>query len=338
VNVQEFLEHIGAGPPAPVYLFCPWKGPRARTSSFEPLLAQRALERATSLFVDPSMKDLCYAAYFADETDAAEVADMARTVPFLTERRVVVVYRAERYASEPAGAALLRYLEAPSESTLLMLVTDQLDRRWKLYKACDKAGGIVDCPELKEHEVLLWARTEIESRGKDIDGTALRELVDRTGTHLSEVNNAIHLVCGFVGERDRITRDDVAAACTDVDEEEVWALTDAIARSDTGTAVRVLREIVDPNKNEFQILGSINWLLKSAYAVAAGGPTRNKLSTFVARKVTPLADKLGREKFRDAFALCLDTDLMLRSTGVDRSLALELLVIKLAAPRTAKRA
>ncbi|MBI5095821.1 MAG: hypothetical protein HZB26_25735 [Candidatus Hydrogenedentes bacterium] len=52
----------------------------------------------------------------------------------------------------------------------------------------------------------------------------------------------------------------------------------------------------------------------------------------VAKKVAPLSRKLGVAKLRSAFRLCIQTELMLRSTGVDRALALELLVIRLAAP------
>ena len=333
MNVQAFLDAVGNAPPALVYFFCPAKAPRAREATFEAVLAHRAVERVVETYVDPSLKDLCHTVFYADETDPREVVDTARTVPFLAERRIVVVHKAERYAAETTGKPLLAYLESPSDTTILLLLADRVDKRTKLYKACAAAGEIVECPELREQEVMAWARSEIDAREKTIDSAALRELVDRTGTRLGDVQNAVCLVTNYVGYEPRIRREDVVAACADVDEEEVWALTDAIAASNTGRAIRALREIVDPNKNEFQILGSINWLLKSAYGVAAGGAAGQKVNAFVARKVKPLADKIGLPKFRDAFALCLDTDLMMRSTGVDRSLALELLVIKLAAPR-----
>ena len=53
---------------------------------------------------------------------------------------------------------------------------------------------------------------------------------------------------------------------------------------------------------------------------------------FVAKKVAPLSDKLGFKKLRDALMLCTDTQFMTRTTGVDATLAIELLVVKLAAP------
>jgi DNA polymerase III delta subunit len=146
----------------------------------------------------------------------------------------------------------------------------------------------------------------------------------------------VTLVCNYVGNETIIQETDVHAACADVAEEEVWTLTDAIAASDTGKALLTLRTILDRNTSEFEILGTITWLIKTAYFTATANAARVK--PFLAQKVRPLAEKLGKEKFRDAFALCMNTEVMLRSTGVDRTLALELLVIKLAAPRRHARA
>ncbi len=337
LTAPQFLNKESLDHPEPVYLFCPGKGGRSKQAVFESVLADRAVERIIQQHVDPSLKDMCCTTFYADETAAEEVVQTAMTFPFLAERRVVVVRNADAYESESAGKALHRYLEEPAESTILVLVAPKIDRRQKFYKACTKAATIVECGGLREDEVKIWARKEIEARGKGITIEALRELIDRTGLRLSDVSNAITLLCNYLGEREEITAKDVAAACADVHEEEIWTLTDAIATSDTTKALETLRELIEPNKNEFMILGTINWLLKSAYGVAAGGEAGAKVNPYNAKKVKPLADKLGYAKFRDAFNLILDTDIMFRSTGVDRGLALELLVVKLAAPQPKRR-
>lgn len=331
MEVAEFLKTAGKGKPANVYLFCPHRAPKAREATFEPLLAQRAVDALIAQHVDPSMRDLSLHQYYADETASAEVADAARTMPFLTEYRVVVVQAADKYESESAGGALHAYLESPSETTILMLVAPRIDKRLRLFKLCEKFGTVIECPEMRESEAASWARAEAQSRGKKLGADAARLLVERSGTRLSDVLNAVTLVCNYAGAQPEIGEADVHAACADVAEEEVWTLTDAIAQSDTGKALTTLRTVLDRNTSEFEVLGTITWLIKTAYFVATANASRVK--PFLAQKVRPLADKLGKEKFRDAFALCMNTEAMLRTTGVDRTLALELLVIKLAAPR-----
>ena len=111
---------------------------------------------------------------------------------------------------------------------------------------------------------------------------------------------------------------------------------DAIAASDTNKALQTLRSILDLNTSAFEVPGTITWLIKTASFAATNNSARVK--PFLANKVRPRVDKLGLEKIRDAFGLCMNAEVMLRSTGVDRALALELLVIKLAAPRRSARA
>jgi DNA polymerase-3 subunit delta len=338
VNVSEFVAALGSEPPANIYLLCPFKGPKAKEPSFEPLLAQRAVEKAVSVLVDPGLRDLAYNAYYADEADAAEIASVAMTFPFLAERRLIVVNNAEVYDSESQVKPLLTYMESPSETTVLILVASRIDKRSKFYKACEKNGVVVECPELREHELMLWINSEVRARGKTIEPAAVEAVIGRAGNHLGDVNNAIQLVCSYIGDEPTVRAAHVNAACADVAEDEIWALTDAIAASNTHEAVRVLRQIIDLGKSEFEIMGMINWLLKSAYAVAAGNGPEFKLNPFVAKKVGPLADKLGLEKVRDAFSLCMDTEVLFRTTGVKRALALELLVIKLSASRPRRKA
>lgn len=332
MTVAEYLRTLGDSTPAPVYLFCPGKAPRARELSFEPYLVEQAIERTLDLYVDPATRDMAYAAFYADETPVQSIVMEAQTLPFLTERRVILVRGAERFFTEEAAGAILPYLEAPNETTLLLMVASKLDRRTKFFKACEKYGVVVECPELSRAEVQQWVRAQLKDQGRTISGDAVDEIVHRAGTHLSDVNNALNLVQGYVGTRTQITLDDVLAACADVAEEIVWNLTDAIAKSDGHAALTSLRRLIEMNKQPDEIMGIVNWLLNSAYTVAASDGKPAAMSPFAAQKVTPLAQRLGVKRLRNAFALCTETHFMIRSTGVDNTLALELLIIKLANP------
>ncbi|MFP4501240.1 MAG: DNA polymerase III subunit delta [Candidatus Hydrogenedentota bacterium] len=332
MDINQLLHNPDPAALPPVLLFCPGKQPRARAATFEPILAEHAVEAIANAAIDPSLRDMAYSVFYADETQAAEIVMEAQTLPFLAERRVLVVRNAEVYKFESHIAPLLKYLESPADTTLMLIVAGAIDRRQKFFKLCQKAGEIVECPELNTREAEAWVREDAQRRGKQIDSAAVRELVRRAGTRLGDVKNALGVVATYVGGEEQIHEADVAAACSDVAEEEVWTLTDAIAKSDMAKALQSLRKLLDLGKHPDEIMGTINWLLKSAY-VSVAPESGEKLSQFVAEKVRPLAAKLGRAKLRDAFALCTDTQFMMRSTGVNATLAMELLVVKLAAPR-----
>lgn len=335
MDAAEFLDKADSLSPALIYFVCPGKPPRARNATFEPVFAQRVVERLVDKYVDPSMKDMCYNAFHADETATEEIISVAQTFPFLAERRVVVVHNAERYLTATGAKGILPYLESPAEQCMLILVSAQLDRRSKVVKICEQNGELIECPELKQREAVAWAMSEVSALGKRIDHAAAEQLVGRAGTSLGDVLNAITLVTNYVDDAEVIREQDIVEACADTAEEEIWTLTDSIAASNTNRAVHSLRALLELGKSEFEILGSINWLLKTAYATTQ---PKASMAPYLARKVEPLARKLGPAKLRRAFGLCIDADVMFRTTGVDRSLALELLVIKLAAGGKKRRA
>ncbi len=332
VAVREFLRTIGKQPPPATVLFAPGKPPFNK-EDFEPYLVDRAVEKLVDAYVDPNLRDLTFTVYYADETPPGVIAEEARTLPFLAERRVILVRNADRYMSMSGEKnsplqPLLAGIENPSSSTLLILITAAVDKRKRLYKACDGAGVIVECPQLDDAELAAWIRQEMNERGRAIAAGAVSALIERVGGKMSDMANAINLVCNFVANNAPIAEEHVRAACADVAEATVWALTDAIAASQPTAALEALQELLALSKSPDEIIGTINWLLESAYRALPDTQPRNN-SNYVERKVRPLADKFGRQKLIEALALCTKTQFSLRTTGADKTLMLEMMVIKL---------
>lgn len=339
MTAQELLGLIGKQPLPRVMLFAPGKAPFGK-EPWEPQLAERCIQKILDVTLEPGMADLAYTALYADEVPVSQVVMEAQTLPFLTDLRIVLVRNAERYFGMSGGKGsqlnpLLEYLKSPNETTILMLVSNKSDKRVAFYTACQKAGEIVECPQLDDRQLGAWVNDAAAALGKRLDRNALNELIERAGSRISDVENALKLVSAYVGASDSIREEDVRAACADVAEESIWALTDAIAQSDPEKALKTLYQLQEFGKSADEIMGTINWLLESAYR--ASPTTSGQLkSQFQVNKVKPLLDKFGLEKLIDALALCTNTHFMIRSTGVDTDLALEMLVIKLAYRAKAK--
>ena len=336
MNVQELLQKIEQRDLPPVILFGPGKAAFGK-EPFEPLLADQAVQKIVAAYVDPGLQDLVYSVYHADETAPGEIANEAATLPFLAEQRVIVVRNADKYSlmsgdrSSPF-APLAKYLDAPSERTLILFIASKADKRKKFYRVCAKNGAVVECPQLTDPELVKWIQTRVTEKGKTIKRDGVEEILERTGGALGDINNAVDLVINYIGDATAIRREDVVAACAHVSEETVWNLTDAIAASNPDKALRALYQLLDFGQAPDQIMAVINWMLESAYRAAPDTRVSSK-SSFVAKKMQPLVQKLGVAKLRQACALCTDTHFMIRTTGVDKMLALEMLVIKLSAPR-----
>ena len=337
MHAKELAQKIGRETLPPVLVFVQGTAPGQRDASYEPVIAERLIEQIVANVLDPSMHDFAYSVFYADETPIDQILMEAQTVPFLVERRVIVLRGAERYLQMSGERKsplfpLLEYLKQPADTTLLLMTcAGSLDKRKKFYVACTDAGALVECPQLTDAELDRWVKQELADRSKSIAPEALAELIGRTKPRLSDVSNALTLVTTYVGERDRILPEDVTAACADVAEESIWDLTNAIADSSPEKALRCLRQLLDFGKSHDEILGTINWLLETAYRASPETSVSVK-SSFAAKKVEGIVKKLRLARIREALAMCTRTNFALRSTGVDKDLSLELLVIKLAAP------
>lgn len=331
--VADLMRKIGSEPLPPVLLFGPGKAPFGR-EPFEPVLAEYAIERIIATTVDPSLRDMAYTAYYADETPPGVLAAEANTLPFLCEQRVILVRNADRYFAFSGEknsplTPLTDYLENPNPATLLLLVAPKADKRKRLYKLCEEAGGVVECPQLDDGALSQWIAHAGELRGKHVQRNAIRELIHRAGARLSDIANAIDLVCNYVGSRTEVNEDDVRMACADVAEETVFDMTDAIAASNPEKALETLHRLIALGKTPDELIGIINWMLESAYRAAPESKAPPP-KPFVERKVIALVKKFGFPKLADALALCTETHFRMRSTGSDPMLEIELLVIKLA--------
>jgi len=337
VNVQKFIGDIGRQPLPPLILFTAGKPPWKK-EDYEPYLADEAVDKIIRAYVDPGMHDLALTTFYADETDPGRVAEEAMTLPFLVKKRIVLVRNANAYmemATEKRSPVLplLECLESPPESTILILLAPVADKRKRLYKAFEKNGMIVECPQLDDRALENWIRKNLSDLNITIDSQAIATLIDRVGSRLSDMKNALNLLISYVSGRNKITEADVLAACADVAESTVWALTNAIAQSDTGASLEALHELISMNIVPDEIIGTINWLLENAYRAHA----ETKLTVakeYVAKQVAPLAKKFTLKRLQEALALCTRTQFALRSTGTNPNLLLEVLVIKLSEARS----
>lgn len=72
-----------------------------------------------------------------------EVIDLAETMPFLSERRVLVLENSEFF--KHGGEQLAEYLASPAQTAFFVFVEPAADKRSKLYKAVQAKGRVIEC-------------------------------------------------------------------------------------------------------------------------------------------------------------------------------------------------
>ena len=171
-------------------------------------------------------------ASFSLLTDSAMAAiAAAEQLPMMSERRVV---RIKDFAKlrESDEQVIIRYLERPADSTVMIFVADDLDKRKTLTKTLLANCAVVEFPAVKDAEAKTWARiirlvgTNLQTLASELDKLAaaavetrqitaelVDELIDRS-RELSNFDLGDQLIAGdrrrALETLHRLLEDDVA--------------------------------------------------------------------------------------------------------------------------------
>lgn len=276
-----------------------------------------------------------------------DIVAAASNMPMLGERRVVIVLRAERLLkpkragkaveeNDDDGAALEAdespqaldmspleaYLDAPAPFSTLVFVASEIDKARRLTKRILEHALVTKFDGGEGGEGAGEARKNLGNvlrgillrEGKSIEREAAVMLVSRAGGDISKLRDDVERLVLYVGDRKRITEDDVLAVSAEhqsVDSD--WALPNALADGDAARALTELMRRLDRGDSVHAVLGQLRWWVS------------NKLAQTNEARATAAIDALLR------------TDLALKSSGGDQRVLMDRLVVELAGTRAAGR-
>jgi DNA polymerase-3 subunit delta len=246
----------------------------------------------------------------------AGVVDSARTMPWITGRRIILVLQAERLLapkqeSDEAERDLSefeRYVRAPEPHATVVLIAAGLDKRRRLVTLLMKQATIVECagPE-NAGGAAAWVRGRVAEEGAKIDVGAVRLLVDRAGTDIGRLRADVDRVLMYVAGERPITAADVDEVSGARSLQDEWGMARAIEQGSPGTALRELALMLDSGISPLQILGQIAWVVRTE-------PPRG---SFPGSRLAQAVEALFR------------VDLAIKTSAGDPRLLLERLIVEL---------
>ena len=273
--------------------------------------------------------------YKGKEINPGEVIDMAETMPFLAERRVILIEDSGFFKS--GCPELAEYLKAPSETTLFIFVEEEVDKRKDMFKAVSKLGFEIEC-QLQDTEMLCrWIAGRLKGESKAISHSAASFLIDRVGTDMSNIATEIEkLVCYTLG-RDQVTEADIEAVCAHYLTSRIFAMTDAISSRDQKTAIELYYDTLALKEPPAKILAMITRQFNIMYQVKeldSMGRDKNtiasaaKIQPFFVQKYLNWARTYSIQELKDALEMCASHDQDVKRGKLDYTIAVEMIIVK----------
>ena len=137
------------------------------------LLLERALDQLKRSVGELADLDFNSETFDGEGANADEVVAACNTLPFASERRLVVVRNVDKM-SKDGSEILVKYAENPCETTVLALVAKKLAKNTRLYKAVDRLGGLLRARSAECRRVPRGGAETLRAQGQERDPSRCR--------------------------------------------------------------------------------------------------------------------------------------------------------------------
>ena len=265
-----------------------------------------------------------------DQAKLAVAIGGAQTLPFLTERRIVVVRRAARFTKAAEITALTAYLDDPLPTTVLVVVWEGSSKAGTTFaklpptltKAVTAAGGEVVDADPQGKNLGGWVADQFKDAGLDVDPRVRDQVASSLGEDAGALIGLIERLKGAFTPGSRLTSADVEPFLGPAGGVPPWELTDAIDKGDAGLALdRLQRMLRGGDRHPLVIMATLQTHYLRMMRLD-GAPVRSekeaadilgmKGSTFPAKKAMTQGRRLGHDGIVRSIELLAQADLDLR--------------------------
>lgn len=168
-----------------------------------------------------------FSSFEGDGINQKEIIDLAETLPFFADRRVILIEDAGIFKKN--GDELGEYLTTSPDTTHFIFVEESVDKRSKLYKAAAKCGNPVEFKEQTDETLARWIGMRIRKEGKGMSQAAYNLFISKTGADMENIDKELEKLICYCLEKDTIELSDVEAVTTEQTTSKVFEMVDAIA-------------------------------------------------------------------------------------------------------------
>ena len=307
---------------------------------------------------EPDMAEMNTSHLEGKSTSLNDLRSAALAMPFLTERRLVIVEDAVQpfagRGKEKDREAFLALLESlPPTTALVLVIPDSRKYRkgafdwetltkkhWLMSWVNEHTEQvmILDCALPTDSEMNQWMRVKAAELGGSLTPAAVSTLVEYVGNNTQRAAQEITKLLTYVNYARPADDDDVRRLTAQDQQASIFDMVDAIGNRDGKLAVEtlhILLEDSDPLPLFGMIVRQFRLMLQAREILDSGGSQADiakllRQHSYVAQKVAGQARQFSLPDLESIYHQLLKIDVDGKSGGMDVGLALDVLIAQLA--------
>ena len=276
-----------------------------------------------------------FATFEGKETDVEAVIELAETLPFFAEQRVILIENSGFFKN--SCERLAEYLPKAPATTHFIFVEDEVDKRSKCYKAVQKTGKVVEFATQTEELLTRWILSRLKKEGKNITGSVMQLFLSKTGTDMGNIDRELEkLICYTMG-RPVIEAADVEAIATEQTQNKIFEMVNAIAEHNQRKALDLYYDLLTLKEPSMRIMYLISrqfQILLNVKDMSARGMDQASMAKiagippFAVRRNISQAKGFSMEQLKQALRDGVDLEEAVKTGRMNDQMAVEIFLMK----------
>lgn len=261
----------------------------------------------------------------AEEVSLGSLLDSVASVPFLSERRMIILINL------PNNKSILenidKLLDAVADSTDLIIEQAKFDKRSSLYKTLKKNVNVEEFKDVQPAELVSWAKRYIDEQGASISVADIRYLIDRVGPNQMMLYHELDKLISFSPKITRASIDDLVYPTPS---STVFELIETAFNGNPSRAIELYHDQRLQQVEPQAIMGMIGWQLHVIAVVKLNEQKgadyiekESKLNPYVISKTMRITNKMSVSRVQELIKNALDLDKRLKTETIDADEALQ---------------
>ena len=303
----------------------------------EAYLRTQYKNRLKNALADPS-DTMNFSRFEGKGINPAEIISLAETLPFFAGRRLILIEDSGFFKNK--CDELADYLPNMPDTTCLLFVETEVDKRNRLYKAVQKYGRVTEFQLQDERTLMKWILGTLKKENKKITESTLQLFLERTGSDMENIHMELEKLLSYTIGREVITSEDVEEICTMQTTGQIFEMIRAIAEKKQRLALDLYYDLLalkePPMRILFLIARQFNQLLLVKSLTAKGMDrasvaSKAQVAPFIAGRLMTQARSFTMQQLRNAVQDCVDAEEAVKTGRMTDVLSVEILIVKYSA-------
>lgn len=296
---------------------------------------KRYVKALVSLFL-PENDEINLTSFYGNKIDIREVYELSQTMPFLAEKRVIVLENTELFTK--ANEELADLLESVPDSCCIIFSEEKIDSRLKQTKTAKSKGCVAEFGNLTEADLCDWVQKRLAREHRQITKNALDLFLARCGDDMWQVSNELEKVISYTFGKDGIRPSDVEAVMLPLPEDKIFGMIDSMIAGNREDMQRYYSDLLLLRSDPYGILALIEQqfrLMLHAKEMNEEGLNIKDMASALKMRDTRVkmalqaAKKSSTINLKRALEMCADTEERIKIGQITQQIGLETLLTDL---------